>query len=147
MKVERLRFSAVVLAGIVLLSATFTVGLVYAQGSSDTGSANDCSSGVAVPDPVENAGLVSDCETLLAVRDTLAGSATLNWSVDIPIADWHGVGVDGTPQRVTLLTLDNRGLTGTLPAELGMLSSTQSTWFWDLFKKTGNWAILPGGKC
>ena len=34
------------------------------------------------PTPHNNPGLVSDCEALLASRDTLVGTATLNWSVD-----------------------------------------------------------------
>ena len=32
---------------------------------------SDCTSGIAVPDPTNNPGLVSDCEALLAARDTL----------------------------------------------------------------------------
>ena len=28
---------------------------------------------------VTNAGLITDCEVLLAARDTLTGTATLNW--------------------------------------------------------------------
>ena len=53
-----------------------------------------------------NAGLVSDCEALLAIRDALAGSATLDWSADRPIADWEGVTVGGDAgagHRVELL--------------------------------------------
>ena len=58
-----------------------------------------------MPDPASNPGLVSDCEALLASRDTLAGTATLNWSADTPIADWDGITLEGTPQRVTKLSL------------------------------------------
>ena len=43
-----------------------------------------------------NPGLVADCETLLAARDTLKGSGTLNWSADTPIANWDGITVGGT---------------------------------------------------
>ena len=50
-----------------------------------------CDSGVAVPDPTANAELVGDCETLLALKDTLAGTATLNWSAGRPMTDWEGV--------------------------------------------------------
>ena len=45
----------------------------------------------ALTDAADNPGLVSDCNTLLAARDTLAGSATLNWSADLAIEDWDGV--------------------------------------------------------
>ena len=52
---------------------------------------SDCSNGIAVPDPSANPGLVSDCEALLAARDTLAGTATLNWSDDVNIETWDGI--------------------------------------------------------
>ena len=61
----------------------------------------DCSNGNAVPAPANNPGLVSDCEALLASRDTLAGDATLNWSADTPIGEWDGVVIDGALRRVT----------------------------------------------
>ena len=57
----------------------------------------DCATGGAVSDAVNNPGLVADCETLLAARDTLEGIALLNWSGSTPIADWEGVSLRGTP--------------------------------------------------
>ena len=48
-------------------------------------SEHPCVSGGAVVDAT-NTGLVSDCGMLLAARDTLAGTASLNWSADTPIA-------------------------------------------------------------
>ena len=81
-----------------------------------------CSADGAVPNAATNRGLLSDCEILLAVRDTLAGSGTLNWSSSIPIANWTGVIVRGTPQRVTWLHLHRRVLTGRIPPELGGLT-------------------------
>ena len=72
-----------------------------------------------------NEGLVSDCGALLAERDALAGTATLNWSADTPIADWVGVVVDGAPGRVTELHLSSLGLTGEIPIELVNLSNLQ----------------------
>ena len=63
---------------------------------------NTCAAGTAVPDPDNNPGLVSDW----------AGDATLNWSVDVPIADWDGVTVSGSPERVTELDLSSKGLNG-----------------------------------
>ena len=44
-----------------------------------------CADGVAVVDAENNVGLVSDCETLLAVRDVLDPGGVLNWFVDLPI--------------------------------------------------------------
>ena len=79
-----------------------------------------CVSGGAVGDAA-NTGLVSDCEALLVAKDALAGTAVLNWSADTPITGWDGIGLGGTPMRVTRLSLPNAGLDGTIPAELGML--------------------------
>ncbi|MDE2822841.1 MAG: M12 family metallo-peptidase, partial [Chloroflexota bacterium] len=73
-----------------------------------------------------NPGLMSDCEALLAARDILAGAASLNWEADTPITQWDGVTVGGTPQRVTELSLYERGLTGEIPSELGNLSNLKS---------------------
>ena len=82
-----------------------------------------CGTGGAITDPVNNPGLVFDCNALLVARDALAGSATLNWSSRTPIGDWQGVTVDGTPQRVTELELPDAELTGALPTELNRLDS------------------------
>ena len=81
----------------------------------------DCSSGIAVTDPDDNLGLVSDCESLLASRDALAGSANLNWSAGFPIEEWDGIRIVGSPDRVDSLTLNDFGLNGVIPAELGPL--------------------------
>ena len=84
-----------------------------------------CLTGGAVADPVNNPGLAADCEVLLAAKDTLAGSATLDWSVSVPIDQWEGVTVGGTSRRVTGLTLGEKGLTGRIPAELGSLTNLE----------------------
>ena len=81
-----------------------------------------CVTGGAVTDAT-NTGLSSDCEALLAARDTLAGTATLNWSEDTPTAQWDGVTLRGTPPRVAWLDLRDRGLGGSIPAALGRLSN------------------------
>ena len=97
--------------------------------------AGSCVNGGAVADAA-NTGRISDCEALLAGMDTLAGTAatrSLNWAADTPIADWYGVVLSGTPQRVTQLRLHGQDanadtgmaeakLNGTIPAELGLLS-------------------------
>ena len=85
------------------------------------GTPGECVTGSAVAD-VTNAGLVMDCEALLEARDTLAGSATLNWSAGMPIAQWDGVTVRGTPARVAWLDIRGGGLDGSIPAQLGRLS-------------------------
>ena len=87
---------------------------------------NACATGRAVPNAASNPGLVSDCNSLLAARDALAGSATLNWSASTPIADWDGITVGGRPRRVTGLQLHDSQLTGAIPNEMGSLANLQS---------------------
>ena len=82
-----------------------------------------CPIGGAIFEAGGNPGMVCDREALLAGRDPLAGTATLNWSADLPITSWDGVTVEGTPQRVASLGLSRRGLTGSIPRELGGLSN------------------------
>ena len=90
---------------------------------------SECSD--AVPSAASNPGLVTDCEALLAARDTLAGSGTLNWSGSTAIGSWDGVTVDGSPLRVTKLNLRDSQLTGTIPPELGGLASLAELSFGD----------------
>ena len=81
--------------------------------------------------PRDNPGLLADREHLLALRDTLAGTATwgwyeervtLNWDAGTPTTTWDGVTVSGSPPRVTGLDLANRGLIGEIWGYLGDLS-------------------------
>ena len=88
-----------------------------------TVAAAGCSGGIAVPDPTANAGLVSDCETLLGLKNALAGTGTLNWNGGTAVTSWDGVTVGGGPKRVTRLKLRNSGLTGTIPPELADLAN------------------------
>ena len=90
-----------------------------------------CVSRDAVTDAANNLGLVADCEVLLAARDTLAGSGSLNWSEDTPITEWDGVRVEGTPQRVAVLFLWNKGLTGSIPPEVGSLAALEELILFD----------------
>ena len=78
--------------------------------------------GLAVPNHADNPGLMRDCTALLAAKDALRGTATLNWSVERPIAEWDGVTTGGTPLRVTRLELPDKSLSGSVPDELGRLS-------------------------
>ena len=93
------------------------VGRVQAQAT------NDCTNGVAVPDPDDNPGLVSDCEALLAAQSTLEGSKSLNWSGPQPIGSWEGINLGGSPSRVVALRLWSYDLSGEIPSELGNLSN------------------------
>ena len=88
--------------------------------------ADSCAAGGAVADAANNPGLVSDCDTLLAARDTLAGTATLNWSASTPIDQWEGITLAGSPLKMTGLALGGKGLTGSIPAGLGSLRNLDS---------------------
>ena len=112
---------AVVGALALLAGAAVLAAVAYAQGEEAT-----CSTGVAVSNPASNPDLVSDCEALLASKDTLAGDATLDWSADTPMTGWDGVTVGRLPARVIRLALQDRGLTGEIPAELGSLANLQT---------------------
>ncbi len=81
-----------------------------------------CVTGGAVAAGDEFVDLARDCATLLGLHDTLVGSATLSpaWSVGTDISSWQGVGVE--EGRVIGLNMESRGLTGSIPPELGDLS-------------------------
>ena len=91
------------------------------------GETSACATGSAVPDAANNPGLVADCDTLLAARDTLRGTATLNWSASTSISQWDGITVGGTPPRVTSLAISRSRvtgrLTGMIPPELANLAN------------------------
>ena len=112
------RLIALGIAIVLLGSAAFASSAVLASTAA-------CASDGAVPDPGNNPGLVSDCAILLAARDALAGTATLNWASNTPITSWNGVVISGSPQRVTRLSLGSMKLTGEIPPELENLSNLQ----------------------
>ncbi len=117
-----------------------SVGGLFEWNRPDPGSPVDtspCSEGFVVPIPGENPGLVQDCETLLTIRDTLAGRVDLNWNAQTPIGEWEGVTTGGEPFRVQSLRLSEQGLTGVLPPELGLLSGLVE------LDSSGNWLTGP----
>ncbi len=73
--------------------------------------------------------LASDCDVLLALRDTLAGGGPLNWSAALAFDRWDGVTVafptGGGQRRVTRLELGGRSLTGRIPPALGSLGGLE----------------------
>ena len=80
-----------------------------------------CNNGTTVPNPEAYPRLVSDCIALLKAKDTLAGTATLNWSADTALSAWEGVRADWPSDRVYGLDLSGKGLDGSIPPELGDL--------------------------
>ena len=71
--------------------------------------------------PRSNPQLVMDRGHLLRLRNTLAGTGTLNWDAGLGMANWDGVTMEGSPARVTRLDLANRGLTGGVERIAGQL--------------------------
>ena len=83
-----------------------------------------CDDGTAVPNPGDNPGLVADCKVLLALRDELAGTGSLNWDPQLAMTSWHGIHVTGSPGRVTVLIIA-RQVAGAIPAQLGQLAELE----------------------
>ena len=75
----------------------------------------------STPLPLMSPALFDDYMALLAVKETLAGNASLNWHAAVPVSSWQGVMVDSPEERVTELDLAGLGLNGRIPAALGRL--------------------------
>ena len=84
-----------------------------------------CNNSVATPDST-NSGLIADCNTLLSLMATLAGTANLNWSETTTINSWNGIMLGDSSLRVTGLDLSSKSLTGTIPSNLGDLSNLRT---------------------
>ena len=85
-----------------------------------------CTTGGALATLSGGQELATDCDALLALRDTLAGSAALNWSASLAFDQWDGVTVafpvGGQQRRVTKLELGSKSLNGRMPSALGSLA-------------------------
>ena len=106
------------------------------RSSADRGA---CSAGFVVADPLENPGLVQDCEALMELRDRLAPTGVLNWGPDTPIAKWEGVTIEGptfegeSPDsteallrpRVKELSLSGYVLGGILPPDIARIAALE----------------------
>ena len=81
-----------------------------------TCSASDAAVTEVITDATDTAGrmaLAGDCATLLGIKATLEGTASLNWATTLSMARWRGVTVSGG--RVIHLFPKNSQLTGTIP--------------------------------
>ena len=93
-----------------------------------------------------NAGLIRDCNILMAAKDTLAGTSTaLNWATDVRMWDNAGTtwktALDGTADGVSYLWVLNIHLNGTLPGVLGGLAKpTQLDFFRNKAQGSDAWA-------
>ena len=78
------------------------------------GQTSPCATGGAVAHAANNPGLVSDCDTLLAARDTLAGTATLDWFADTAETKLYGVSL-GNPSNTSWSFVSSHDLNGKIP--------------------------------
>ena len=112
---------------------SLTVEASDGQGGTDTAEVTvsltiaACANGTVVPRPEEYPRLVRDCSVLLTAKDTLRGTASLNWSADIPLRQWQGIyqgyldsraSLDPATRHVTDVRVSSLGLNGSIPSLL-----------------------------
>ena len=68
-------------------------------------------------------GLIKDCNTLLSAKDQLRGSAALDWDTGTDISNWTGITLLADNSGVQVISLVRRSLAGSIPGQLGGLSS------------------------
>ena len=90
-----------------------------------------CQNGTAVPDHMNNPGLVQDCANLLAACAMFNSASNmrdpLDWAESKSIYEWEGITTAGSPARVTKIELPANytavgRLRGRIPPEIGNLS-------------------------
>ena len=72
----------------------------------------------------------TDREALVALFNATGGpnwNSSDNWLSDAPLGEWYGVETDGNG-RVAGLDLDDNGLSGEIPPELGSLGNLEELW-------------------
>ena len=99
--------------------------VTYTVTDSASGSAEQTFTIAVAAPSCSDTGLSSDCAVLLAAKDALRGTATLNWSTGTAVTSWDGVTLGGAPRRVTGLDLHGRNLTGSIPSGLSGLTHLQ----------------------
>ncbi|WP_419552385.1 cell wall-binding repeat-containing protein [Candidatus Poriferisodalis sp.] len=93
-----------------------------------------CSGTPAVSNSTTNAGLIADCNILLAAKPILIGDstqATLNWSPDVAMFRWDGIKIARTYAHVAEVSLSSNDLSGSIPPELGNLTNLDKLWLSD----------------
>ncbi|GAY66421.1 hypothetical protein CUMW_248610 [Citrus unshiu] len=73
---------------------------------------------------------ITDRDALLALKAHITHDPTnflaKNWNTSTPVCNWTGVACDIHSHRVTVLNISSLNLRGTIPSQLGNLSSLQS---------------------
>ena len=88
------------------------------------GRIDSCSGSTAFPNGQENLDLSHDCEALVDLLPTLVGDRydIIQENFSIPIEEWPGVTVGGSPRRVQVVSRIGTYMNGSLPPNLGDLS-------------------------
>ena len=73
-----------------------------------------------------HSGMVNDCNVLLDAKNTLQGTASLNWDTTEPITAWQGIALGTMPYTsVQTLSISNT-LSGEIPSQLGNLAQLRA---------------------
>ena len=83
----------------------------------------ECTSSQPIPEPSDQ----SARQALVALYNATDGpnwTNNTNWNTDEPLSTWHGITTDASG-KVTIVDLRDNGLTGTIPPQLGNLTSLQ----------------------
>ena len=112
----------------IALTALIVATAAIAVATNAAAQTSPCVSGGAVPSG--NDALSADCETMLALKNDLRGTAELNWSANTSISTWDGVRTGGSPARVTVIKLQKRELDGSIPAGIGDLDQLIDLWLY-----------------
>ena len=110
---------------------TYHYGACVVSVAGEANPRNNCSS-VATLSVARTFSLSSDRDALVALYHATDGpnwTNSTNWLSDRPLGDWHGVTVSNG--RVTGLALEGNQLTGSIPSELGNLTSLQYMSLWE----------------
>lgn len=121
-----------VLAGAVVMLVLFLAGHDAGGLQAQALTPADICASSTVNIPATETGLRSDCEVLLGIKDTLRGTATLNWGAGTAFASWEGVSSSGTgaSKRVSGINLIFKSLNGSIPSSLGDLTGLTNLNLW-----------------
>ena len=100
-----------------LLLGLVHLGNAWAQATCDS-----TDTAVTAANPTNAATLAADCSALLAIKDTLRGTASLNWTNTLNMTTWDGIFLTTSRDNVQEIRLSNRSMDGSIP-DLSALTS------------------------
>ena len=100
------------LAALTAAAAILSTAGTSAQGQTCTST----DTAVTAANPTDADALAGDCAVLLGVKDTLRGTAPLNWSNSLSMASWTGISLTQPDRsRVLSIALNKHNLSGSIP--------------------------------